>query len=80
MARRAIPALFSLVILASFFNSTSHAEPVLSSWYTEDSGRYARIWATMAAETMERGGGGMTSLTIWDVSLLATRLSPFTLV
>ncbi len=55
-----IPVLF--LSLASIL----HAAPILTSWHTADSGRYARIWATSARETTERGGGGQTSLTTWD--------------
>ncbi|MEP2774302.1 MAG: YHYH protein [Luteolibacter sp.] len=54
------------IALLALLAGTTHAEPILSSWYTEGSGRYARIWATQAQETTERGGGGSTSLTTWD--------------
>jgi hypothetical protein len=42
------------------------ADPLIDSWHTADSGRYARIWATQAQETTERGGDAVSSLTTWD--------------
>ena len=54
----------SIILLALLANL--QAEPILTSWYTAGSGRYARIWATQAQETTERGGGGRTSLSTWD--------------
>ena len=40
--------------------------PLLDSWYTKDSGKYARIWATIEDETAEKSGEAITSLTTWD--------------
>ncbi len=37
-----------------------HAEPLLSSWYTRDSGKYARLYTSLAAETAG------TSVTTWS--------------
>ena len=55
------PLFLLLVIVAN-----TQAEPIIVSWYTEGSNRYARIWATQGQESIERGGGGKTSLTTWD--------------
>ncbi|MEP4077663.1 YHYH protein [Haloferula sp.] len=52
--------------LLTLLSGALQAEPILSSWYTEGSGRYARIWETQAQEITERGGGGTTSQTTWD--------------
>ena len=42
------------------------AEPIINSWYTERSGRYASIWETIEAETLERSGQGVKSVTTWS--------------
>ncbi|MEZ5327671.1 MAG: YHYH protein [Verrucomicrobiales bacterium] len=47
-------------------NGLLPADPILSSWYTEGSGRYARIWETGAAEAAERGGAAVSSVTTWN--------------
>ena len=44
------------------------ADPVLTSWYTKDSGIYARLWPTIAAETTEKSSSTVTSLTTWKRS------------
>lgn len=62
----------SLAILSVFSTGfapvlkADNLSPILDSWHTADSGRYARIWATKAQETTERGGGAISSLTTWD--------------
>jgi hypothetical protein len=63
---------FSLAILSAFsigFAPALKADNLsqnLASWHIADSGRYARIWATRAQETTERGGCAISSLTTWD--------------
>ena len=59
-----LPTL-ALVTLGSTFAS---ADPLLNSWHTADSGKYARIWATIEDETTEKSGGAVTSQTTWDRS------------
>ena len=42
----------SLLTLAAIASAIiAHADPQLTSWYTADSGQYARIYQTTAAET-----------------------------
>ena len=54
------------------FASSLSAEPLLTSWYTEESGNYARIWATIEDETLEKTStdGTVTSLTSWDANTI----------
>jgi hypothetical protein len=67
---------FFLAALASFFCSNSlNANPRITSWFTENSGQYARIYETTAAETARtssttwtRGQGTQSSPTYADVS------------
>ncbi|MGE9270212.1 MAG: YHYH protein [Verrucomicrobiales bacterium] len=56
------------LLVTSFLPLLVEGEPILDSWYTEGSSRYARIWATQTQEITERSGGGTTSLTTWDSS------------
>lgn len=67
-----IPAALSLLLAA-----TALGDPQLTSWYTADSGRYARIYDTVAAEstgptaalkTWSRGSGTQTQSTYAGVS------------
>ncbi len=54
--------------LALLLPTSILAEPIISSWYTEDGGSYARIWQTIEDETSEKGGGATTSVTTWDAA------------
>ncbi len=63
-------------LLASL--SAVHADPQLSSWFTANSGQYARIYESSAAETAgtesttwSRGAGTQSSPTYADVSEIA---------
>lgn len=56
----------SITIIFFALAGAAAAEPIITSWHTADSGRYARIWATQEQEITERGGGGESSLTTWD--------------
>ena len=66
----------TLVSLASLaLAAVAHADPRLTSWYTADSGQYARIYQTTAAETARttsttwsRGSGLQTNPTYAGVS------------
>jgi hypothetical protein len=46
--------------------SSVFAEPLIDSWHTADSGRYARIWASQDQEVDERQKGVRSSLKTWD--------------
>lgn len=59
-----------LPLLTIGLTSQLIAEPLLSSWYTEESGSYARIWASIADETLEKTSGTITSLTTWDAATI----------
>lgn len=66
------PRLVSLLLLAAI---TVHADPQLSSWYTTDSGQYARLYQDTSAEsagtksiTWSRGSGTQSSPTYAGVS------------
>ena len=39
-----------LTLAAIAFATAAHADPQLTSWFTTNSGQYARIYATAAAE------------------------------
>ena len=54
--------------LAVLLTTSAIADPLIDSWHTAESGRYARIWATQEQEITERGGGARSSLTTWDSS------------
>ncbi len=57
------------VLLISLLIPLSAAgEIIITSWYTKDSGKYARIWATIEDETAEKmsGNGLVTSQTTWN--------------
>ena len=47
-------------------SSSVFAEPLIDSWHTADSGRYARIWASQDQEIDERQKGVRSSLKTWD--------------
>ena len=64
-----------LALTAIAFAATAHADPQLTSWYTADSGQYARIYQSTAAETAHtasttwsRGSGTQTNPTYAGVS------------
>lgn len=50
----------TIIPLVLILTHTVHADPRLSSWFTGDSGKYARIYETTAAETAG------TSITTWS--------------
>ncbi|MFT5188924.1 MAG: hypothetical protein ACI9DF_001609 [Verrucomicrobiales bacterium] len=50
--------------------SSASAEPILSSWYTEKSGNYARIWQNQTDETTEKTTGTASSVTTWDATTI----------
>ena len=58
--------LIPSALLLAGLTHLAPAEALIDSWHTAHSGRYARIWATQAQETTERGGGVVSSLTTWD--------------
>ncbi len=69
------------ILLASFTAALSHvtAQPVVDSWYTEQSGRYARLFESTAAETAgnaattwSRGQGSQTLPTYAGVHEVST--------
>ncbi|MEZ5327658.1 MAG: YHYH protein [Verrucomicrobiales bacterium] len=45
-------------------------DPLITSWYTKDAGKYARIWTTIENETAEKTAtdGTVTSVTTWNRS------------
>ncbi len=53
-------SLFSLMVLVA--TTGVHADPLLSSWYTEKSGEYARIYEDLAAEN----AGPRAAVTTWN--------------
>jgi hypothetical protein len=59
-------SITSRILFLALLPTAIQAEPIISSWYTGGSARYARIWATQAQETTERSGGGQSSLTTWS--------------
>ncbi|MCH6256592.1 YHYH protein [Puniceicoccaceae bacterium K14] len=64
---------FALTIL---FVSSTHqvlSEPILSSWYLERAGNYARIWKSIEDETTEKTTGVVTSVTTWDADTVDGR-------
>jgi YHYH protein len=61
-----------------FLTVAAHADPQLTSWFTEDSGQYARLYQSTAAETAgtvsktwSRGTGVQTSPTYAGVSQIS---------
>src|SRR5882757_8096284 len=69
-----LPSLRTLLALA-LSTAAAHADPQLSSWFTADSGQYARIYQSTAAETAgtvsktwSRGTGVQTTATYAGVS------------
>lgn len=64
--------LITLTVLTCATAEKANADPTLSSWYTEGSGNYARIWRTIEEETAEKTAtdGTVTSVTTWDRSEL----------
>lgn len=50
---------------------TMNAEPILTSWYTHESGRYARIWKNQEDERIQKATGQITSVTTWDAAAIA---------
>src|SRR5579872_1898431 len=52
-------SLVGLVLLNFFVTFALRADPQLTSWFTTDSGRYARIYATDSAKTSQ------ASVTTW---------------
>ncbi len=69
------------ILLASFTAALTHvtAQPVVDSWYTEQSGRYARLFESTAAETAgnaattwSRGQGSQTLPTYAGVHEIST--------
>lgn len=58
--------LLPSALLLAGLTQLASAEALIDSWHTADSGGYARIWATQAQESTERGGGALSSLTTWD--------------
>ena len=73
-----IPTLLNrrtFVLALALFSTAAHADPQLTSWFTADSGQYARIYQSTAAETAgtvsktwSRGSGVQTSPTYAGVS------------
>ena len=71
-----------LVIFAVLFSATANAEPLVESWFTELSGRYARIYPTLADQdagnavtTWSRGQGTQSLPTyagVSEISVTAT--------
>lgn len=66
------------ILLLSLLASPSIADPQITSWYTADSGQYARIYQTTAAEsartastTWSRGQGTQNSPTYAGVSQIS---------
>ena len=57
----------SVLTLAS---SSALAEPIISSWHTEKSGNYARVWQDQADETAEKTSGTTASVTTWDAATI----------
>ena len=64
-----------LPVLIAALLSPAHAEPLLTTWFTQNSGRYARIYKTNAAQnagapvTTWSGGDGTQSLPVYaDIS------------
>ena len=55
------------------FSPNVTAEPLVSSWYTEEGGSYARIWQSITDEITEKEGGTVTSVTTWDADLIEGR-------
>ncbi len=73
------PRLVSLLLLAA---TMAHADPQLTSWYTTDSGQYARLYQDTSAEsagtksiTWSRGSGTQSSPTYAGVSEIAYSVS-----
>lgn len=65
----------ALLLLVALGSATALADPRLDSWYTATSGKYARIYTTVAAETAgnsattwSRGSGTQTSPTYSGVN------------
>jgi len=58
------PIIHTAVVM--LLSSSVFAEPLIDSWHTADSGRYARIWASQDQETDERQKGVRSSLKTWD--------------
>ena len=46
-----LPALCSAALALALSATAAHADPQLSSWFTDDSGQYARLYQSTAAET-----------------------------
>jgi hypothetical protein len=43
---------------------------LISSWYTEGSGKYARIWQNKADEAAERTTGKRAAVSTWDAATI----------
>ena len=75
MHQPSLPTLCSAALALAFFTTAAHADPQLSSWSTPDSGQYARLYQSTAAETAgtvsktwSRGTGVQTNPTYAGVS------------